>query len=277
MKSILGIIASPRNLGNSEIMVKEISKHIEESHELKLLRLHDQNILPCNACYKCLIEGKSCHLKDDFNKVFNAISEADALILAVPTYFLGANASLRKLVDRGLSFYSALDKLWGKPAVGVGIAGIEGKEGFTLLNIENFFKVIFAEVKTHKIIYGALPGEVMLNDKNIETAKDMAKALFKEKGKDETQACSLCGGKTFRFFESNKIQCMLCSNFGTYDFKDNALVFKMSNDEHEIFSSKEKVSEHREWLLGMRERFIKNRKKLKELTLRYLDIGTWIT
>jgi len=41
MKKVLGIIASPRRLGNCEIMVKEISGHIPEPHELNLLRLSD--------------------------------------------------------------------------------------------------------------------------------------------------------------------------------------------------------------------------------------------
>ncbi|HIJ57191.1 MAG TPA: flavodoxin family protein, partial [Deltaproteobacteria bacterium] len=39
MKKILGIIGSPRRLGNSEIMVKEIGRHIPIPHELKLIRL----------------------------------------------------------------------------------------------------------------------------------------------------------------------------------------------------------------------------------------------
>jgi hypothetical protein len=49
MKNILGIIGSPRKLGNCEIMVKEISRQISTPHELKLLRLQDFKILPCSS------------------------------------------------------------------------------------------------------------------------------------------------------------------------------------------------------------------------------------
>ncbi len=46
-----------------------------------------------------------------------------------PTYFLGANASLKRLLDRGLSFYAHIDAPLGKTAVGVAIAGVAGLEG----------------------------------------------------------------------------------------------------------------------------------------------------
>ena len=56
MKNVLGIIASPRRMGNSEILVKEISSNIPEPHRLNLLRLSDFNIKPCRACYLCLFK-----------------------------------------------------------------------------------------------------------------------------------------------------------------------------------------------------------------------------
>ena len=56
MKTVLGIVASPRRLGNCEIMAKEISRQIPQPHELKLLRLSDFHIKPCRGCYLCLFK-----------------------------------------------------------------------------------------------------------------------------------------------------------------------------------------------------------------------------
>ena len=120
MKKILGIIGSPRKLGNSEIMIKEISRHISMPHQLNLIRLSDFNILPCRGCYRCLFKEERCILDDELPTVLNSIIEADALIVATPTYFLGANSSLKRLMDRGLAFYAHGEALWGKPAVGIG-------------------------------------------------------------------------------------------------------------------------------------------------------------
>ena len=136
--NILGIICSPRSPGNCELIVKEISRRIPVPHELKLTRLPKLNIQPCQGCYRCLFKEQRCWIKDDLNPVLDDMSWADALIVAVPTYFLGPNACLKLLLDRGLSFYGRAESLWGKPAVGIGIAGIDGKEGYTLLGIQNF-------------------------------------------------------------------------------------------------------------------------------------------
>ena len=139
MKKVLGIIGSKRSSGNCEVMVKEISRKIPEPHQLTMLRLPDFKLDYCTGCYRCLIKDRCCVLQDDLSTVLDAISDADALILAVPTYFLSAHSCLKVFLDRAISFYSQADSLWGKPAVGVGIAGIEGKEGSTLLDIERVF------------------------------------------------------------------------------------------------------------------------------------------
>ena len=205
MKKILGIVGSKRSSGNCEIMVKEISRQVPEPHQLQLLRLPDFDIRYCTGCYRCLIKDSGCVIKDDLSVVLEAIAEADALILAVPTYFMSAHSCLKVLLDRAISFYSMADSLWEKPAVGVGIAGIEGKEGSTLLDIERFLKSILAKNKQSEIIYGALPGEVMLNEKNREIASGLARNLFSQPSGRAGLCCPLCGGQTFRFFEGNKI------------------------------------------------------------------------
>ncbi len=104
MKKILGIIGSPRKLGNCEIMVKEISSQLTIPHELNLLRLQDFNILPCRGCYNCLFKTEHCILEDDLNMVIQAMAEADAYIVSAPTYFLGINASLKMLTRQRLIF-----------------------------------------------------------------------------------------------------------------------------------------------------------------------------
>ena len=42
--NILALVGSPRRLGNSELMVKEISRRIPDPHRLKLIRLSEMDI-----------------------------------------------------------------------------------------------------------------------------------------------------------------------------------------------------------------------------------------
>ncbi len=276
MKKILGIIGSPRKLGNCEIMVKEISRQISIPHELKLLRLQDFKILPCRGCYQCLYKTEQCVIEDDLASVVKAIVDADALIVSAPTYFLGINSCIKQFLDRGLSLLAHIEKLWHKPAVGVVIAGIEGKEGYSLLGIQSFLKLILAENKQSRIVYGALPGEVFMNPDNKQTAAELAYALFEPCVKKKGACCPLCGGDTFRFIEHNRVRCMLCSNAGIMTLQDNAPAFEINKSDHELFLSKEEAVKHKEWLLGMKSRFVQQKKALKEITKSYIKQGRWI-
>lgn len=280
MKKILGISGSPRRPGNCEMMIKEISRNIDVPHELELLQLNAFNIMPCRGCYKCLFDEQRCVLNDDFNRIADIIADAEALILAVPTYFLGANACLKKVLDRGLALYAHLDKLWGKPAVGVGIAGIEGKEGYTLLNVESFLKLIFADARLCRICYGALPGEALLNRNNKTAARELAKALLNNAEptsfSNSVPTCPLCGGSTFRFLAKDQVRCMLCSNSGTVEANQDRFRFHMIKDEHQIFLSKQEALEHKAWLLQMKERYLQQKGRLKQVCRPYLKEGRWI-
>jgi multimeric flavodoxin WrbA len=278
-KTLLGIAASPRKYGNSELFIKEVYLQLSGSWELKLIRLPEMAIRPCKACYRCLFVEEKCPQNDDFALVLEALSQADALVVAAPTYLLGANASLKRFLDRGLSFYAHLDRLWGKPAVGVAIAGIEGMEGCTKLNVESFIRLTMGDLRGSAVVYGALPGEIFLKQGGKETARRLAKALTegKENVNPLTPTCPLCGGDTFRFLPDGQVRCMLCSNSGAYVWQEGRLQMAMKPAEHALFLSYGEARRHADWLRGMKEQFLSRRKELKEITLNYTKIGTWIT
>jgi multimeric flavodoxin WrbA len=277
MDNILAIIASPRKLGNCEIMVKEISRKIEKPHTLNLLRLSDFDIRPCRGCYACLFKTGCCVIKDDFNQLLKTIVEADALIVAAPAYFLGANASLKRFIDRGLAFYNHIEALWGKPSLGVGIAGIPGREGHTQLGLENFLRLILSAPKRCDIIYGALPGEIFLNDANKQVAQELANALYLPAQSPQNPCCPLCGGQTFRFYEKNHVRCMLCSNEGTLAMDGDTPRIDVALGAHPMFLTKTDVIEHKKWLIGMKSRFVENKQALKTISIDYLKDGNWLT
>ena len=277
MKNILGIVCSPRILGNSEIMVKEISNQLEEPHRLNLLRLTDFDIKPCRACYKCLFKDERCILQDDLYTVLDAIAEADALILSVPTYFLGPSSILKRLLDRGLSFYAMAESLWNKPALGIAIAGLYAKEGHALLGIESFLKLLLADIKKTKVVYGALPGEVFLNQERQELVQDLANSLFTSPTDfNGNPLCPVCGSNTFRFLGNNHIQCMLCSNKGKIKISNNVISFDISPSEHELFLNRDTALQHKEWLQNKVYDFFANKDSLKQIWSEYKDTGNWI-
>ncbi len=277
MKTILGIIGSPRRHGNSELMIKAVARYVPQEHTLRLLKLQDFAIKACLGCYACLFKKKQCILKDDLYTVIEAMAEADGLIVAAPAYFLGANSLFKRFLDRGLAFSPHMERLWDKPAVGIGIAGIEGKEGYTQLIVESFLKLTGADVKGARMVYGALPGEVLLGDTGPAAAKLLGEALFGTPLKSDGPHCPLCGGQTFRFLGENRVRCMLCSNAGSLGTgTDGHPVFNITRSAHELFLTRKDAADHMEWLKEMKRRFLENRERLKQVTEGYKGDGEWI-
>lgn len=277
-KVLLGVVGSPRRFGNCELFVKEVFRQLGTGWVLRLVRLPELDLRPCKACYQCLFDPMLCPQEDDFLPVLEALAEADAVAVAAPAYLLSANCALKKFLDRGLQFYAFLDRLWGKPAVGVAIAGIEGMEGATKLNVESFIKLTMCDLRGSAVIYGALPGETLMSEANCHVAGRLAISILDPamRTRPDVPVCPLCGGDTFRFLPGGKLRCMLCSGSGRYEWRDGRLEPDIAPGEHPLFLCREDAERHAEWLRGMKEKFFERRKELKEVAKSYLKIGTWI-
>lgn len=277
---LLGIIGSPRKHGNSELVVKEIYRQLSGNWELRLMRLPDLDIRPCRACYQCLFDEMACKQDDDFGVALGALLDCDAYAVAAPAYLLDANSGLKRFLDRGLSFYAHVDRLWGKPAVAVAIAGIEGMEGRTKLAAEGFVKFAMGDLRGSTVLYGALPGEVLLGDKGRSEAKRLALAL-EQPGNVARGAgvpvCPVCGGDSFRFLAEGRLRCLLCSSSGSYEWRDERLHVTTHPGEHPFFNTRDSVLKHAEWLRGMKDQFLRRRKELKSVAQEYTGLGTWVT
>ncbi|MDR3567273.1 MAG: flavodoxin family protein [Syntrophobacteraceae bacterium] len=277
-KTLLGISASPRKLGNCELFIKDIFRRMGEGWELRMARLPELDIKPCRACYQCLFDQMKCPREDDFLPVIGALAQADAYVVAAPVYLLSANSSLKALLDRGLQFYAFVDQLWGKPGVAVAMAGIDGMEGSGKRDVESFVKLTLGDLRGSAVVYGALPGESLLGEQNSEIAKQLAGALLDPamRLKPAGPVCPICGGDTFRFMADGRARCMLCSGSGFWQFENQSLAFHMEPGDHPLFLGKDEVIGHAQWLRGMKARFLEKRQELKAVVKPYVGMGTFI-
>ena len=88
---ILGICGSPVKGGNTEAFLGEALKAAEGLGDVttESLRLIEKRIGDCRHCNWCTskqIEGSFCCIKDDMLEIYPKIIEADALLIATPTY-----------------------------------------------------------------------------------------------------------------------------------------------------------------------------------------------
>jgi len=103
---VLAFFGSPRLNGNSDSLLKEALKPIEEAgHEIASFRLNTMNIKPCQNCGGCDKTGE-CIIKDDMSEIYKAIREADRVILASPVFFFALSAQSKIMIDRCQAFWS---------------------------------------------------------------------------------------------------------------------------------------------------------------------------
>lgn len=88
---ILAVCGSPVKGGNTEAFLSEALRTAEGLGDVstELIRLIEKRIGDCRHCNWCTskqVEGSFCCLKDDMLDMYPKIIEADALLLATPTY-----------------------------------------------------------------------------------------------------------------------------------------------------------------------------------------------
>lgn len=100
MKQVLILSASPRKGGNSDLLCDEFARGAREAgHAVEKLRVAEQSIAYCRACYACRANGE-CIIHDDMAGILKKMIAADVIVLASPVYFYAIDAQLKALIDR---------------------------------------------------------------------------------------------------------------------------------------------------------------------------------
>ena len=113
---ICALMASPRKNGNTASMLEPLIKTLEQnSAEVKKISLFDKKIESCIACRNCQKDHTifGCTHDDDMQEIFDAVMEADAILLATPIYSWYCTAPMKAALDRlmyGMNKYYGEEK-----------------------------------------------------------------------------------------------------------------------------------------------------------------------
>ena len=186
---ILCIYGSPRERGNSDILMEEFIKGLEiQGGKVERVYIRSLKILPCNGCGKCVSE-KRCIIEDDMKELYGKLKEANALILSTPVYFLSFPAKLKTFIDRLQPFWVRKEiykENWRKEegkGVLISTAGYADEKVFECLVRQT--KVIFRLLGYNLVkmfLYGGLEGkgEVNLHPEWKEKVRRGGELLMKE-------------------------------------------------------------------------------------------------
>lgn len=109
----LAVNGSPREGGNTELLLKEVLSELEKGGwDTELLKVGGTDIRGCIACRKCFeTKNNQCSIKtDSLNEIYAKMLKADAMILGSPTYFAAVSADLKALLERAGYVAYANDK-----------------------------------------------------------------------------------------------------------------------------------------------------------------------
>ncbi len=121
---VIAFLGSPRKEGNTELLLKEVVKGVEDSGlNVQVFDLNSMNIQPCQDCGECEEEGK-CFVSDDMDSIYEAIRIADRVILASPIFFFALSAQTKTMIDRCQSFWC--EKYLLKRPIAMGKSGRKG-------------------------------------------------------------------------------------------------------------------------------------------------------
>lgn len=190
---ILAVVGSPRKKGNTSFLVQEaIRSFTKENIETEIVFLRDYDIKDCIGCEGCR-DTLECVIKDDMQKLYPKILEADGIILASPTYYYNVTAHMKAFIDRCYCFNAFAEddrSVWLSlnEVLGIKYAAViaiceqfkEEDMGVTAdvmkLSLEAFG---YRVVDTVKVLGAFKAGEASRNEKAIKDSYKAGEKLFK--------------------------------------------------------------------------------------------------
>lgn len=172
---VVAFNGSARKDGNTAIMIRYAFKALlEEGIDTEMIQLSGEHLWGCTACYQCFIQkNKLCAVKNDIlNHCIEKILEADAILLASPTYFGDITSELKALIDRAGMVARANDFIFKRK---IGAAIVTARRGGAIHafdSINHFFfisQMIVPGSKYWNMGYGRDKGEVEKDEEGLDT------------------------------------------------------------------------------------------------------------
>jgi multimeric flavodoxin WrbA len=277
---ILGLNASERQLGNTEILVKEaLMGAEEEGAQVEMLRLTDYKVLPCDGLAPCVFGNTRCNLKDDFNFLVDKIFENDGLVLGAPCYILESTAIIKQLIDRVFSV-NFRSKAKGKPAAIIVPYGTRGWTPYAFLQPNILLLFLGMEVIDRALIHTQAINEVVLYDQALAKARKMGKEVAKALKTGDTSyrgepgTCPICQDRVIRILRDDEtVECGVCGIRGKILVEGGKIRVRFDEDamlKHRFTT--ENIYRHFTYhIKPSRDYFTRTREKTKERRERYRE------
>jgi multimeric flavodoxin WrbA len=173
---VLGIVCSPRKMGNTEILMETaLAGALSYGAEIESWTVVGKDLKPCDGCQGCANTGK-CHIQDDMQDLYAKVVEADGIIFGSPTYFMSGTAQAKIVIDRMLCLYNRMNVFPGKIAGVVSVADYRGQQGVWYM-FKNFFDLAHMISADYAEGFSNIPGSIRKDDYAMKAAEELGKEV----------------------------------------------------------------------------------------------------
>jgi multimeric flavodoxin WrbA len=177
---VLGISGSPREGGNTEILIKlGLEVLCQEGIQTDFVSLAERPVQPCLACGACFRSEEACCFQEDpaFDEILEKFQAAQGFLIGSPVYFGSATPQIMSLLDRvGYVSRSHKDLLRRKVGAAV-VVGRRAGQNFTFAQLNYFFlisEMIVPGSTYWNVAVGREPGEVKNDAEGLDTVRNLA-------------------------------------------------------------------------------------------------------
>ena len=181
--NVLGISGTPRENGNSDILLKySLNPFIKHNWNIKHYRIRELKIFPCDACDSCKNDNV-CIIKDDMHIIYESFIWCDAIIVSTPVYSRNVSSQLLAIFDRhyAVSASRPLEgKIGGAIAVGRGTCGGQTIAINAIYNWMLSCGVICVPGELNGVTAVAdKPGDILKQEKRLKQAEILGNNILK--------------------------------------------------------------------------------------------------
>lgn len=269
----LAVVASERRNGNSDLLgrlaVRYALKAGADSGEM--IYLKDYDIKQCRGCLNCIGERQKCQLGDDLYELLDVVQDADKMLLIAPVYVLTIPGKLKMLLDRYLAISQSLKTPDARHAMSIGVAALPEWHQFQLPLMNIVLLSLGRRIVDSFIVYGAGPGEVLLNDSvpKVQEAVDRLVSFQDERYESLVAgSCPIDFSNIFEHVEGDRYRCPVCLTPARIT-KDGYYFDAADLNNHRW--TQQKLAYHfNDWILQTKPRF---KSMLREIVKRKRELG----
>jgi len=172
---VIAFNGSPHKDGNTYHLIRHTLDEIEKAGiKTEIVQIGGKTVHPCIACSRCFEnKDQQCVQDDDLvNDCIKKMIEADAIIIATPTYFAGVTPEIKAFMDRAFFVAGANGRLF-RHKLGAGIAAERRSGAVCAVDTINHYFCISGMFSAGSRYWnnakGLRPGDVENDEEGIDT------------------------------------------------------------------------------------------------------------